>query len=121
MDIRNCSIIALRIPRIIAARAPEKKKQQNDLQDSEHLVQLFRYLCPKSSVIYRNRSVVFTEHFDSLGQIRLCASMYVKADHCTMYRQHLMFGIAASLGGTIKSFHSRGPDTAATQGVVEEH
>ena len=39
-----------------------------------------------------------------------------KADHC----QHLMFGIAASLGGTTKSFHSRGPDTAATQGVVEE-
>ena len=76
MDIRNCSIIALRIPRIIAARAPEKKKQQNDLQDSEHLVQLFRYLCPKSSVIYRNRSVVFTEHFDSLGQIRLCTSFY---------------------------------------------
>ena len=37
-----------------------------------------------------------------------------------MYRQHLMFGIAASLGGTTKSFHSRGPDTAATQGVVEE-
>ena len=80
MDIRNCSIIALRIPRIIAARAPEKKKQQNDLQDSEHLVQLFRYLCPKSSVIYRNRSVVFTEHFDSLQQIRLCASIYVKGD-----------------------------------------
>ena len=43
-----------------------------------------------------------------------------KADHCTMYRQHLMFGIAASLGGTTKSFHSRGLDTAATQGVVEE-
>ena len=28
MDIRNCSIIALRIPRIIAARAPEKKNNR---------------------------------------------------------------------------------------------
>ena len=39
-----------------------------------------------------------------------------KADHC----HHLMFGIAAALGRTTKSFHSRGLDTAATQGVVEE-
>ena len=39
-----------------------------------------------------------------------------KADHC----HHLMFGIAAALGRTTKSFHSCRLDTAATQGVVEE-
>ena len=39
-----------------------------------------------------------------------------KADHC----QHLMFAIAASLGGTTRSFHCRVLEAAATQGVVGE-